>query len=232
MFGLDRSLEAIDFDVIARPLVSDLATRNFTPATDAAPDMVILVNWGTAKGRTSVSESSLFDPERLRVADEALEDARAREQAEIAAGNPMARGMVAQAEADRRSELIAASSALAIDSTPREAIDLLGIRDIISASIAPPDIAAVAELLDEDRYVIGLVAYDGEAFRQKRKQVLWTTRMSIPTRNLPFDRAVSEMSLVAADVNATQPARMVIKPAAPRPAPVPAQKYVVLGSVE
>jgi hypothetical protein len=170
--GSSRELDKVDFDVIARPLVVDLKAANLEPAADvASADLVILVNWGRTAVAAEAGSTMMYDLDDLRRADSAVEDARTQAQAALQSGNlaehAQARGMVAQAEADRRHELIAAQAALSMDLPSSDTADLLGIRDLLAKSEFSPNSDTIRGLLEDERYFVGLVAYDGRELRRQ-----------------------------------------------------------------
>lgn len=231
----ERELDRVPFDVIAKPLAADLKASGLEPAAGTtSPDILIVVNWGITTAASQPGQTMAYDLDEIRRVDEAAETARADARAAVQSGNVgemvRARGEVAAAEANLRSELLAAQTALSWDRAPSETVDMLGIRDLLAKSEYTPDIDILQGMLEEERYFIGLVAYDAQALQQRKKRVVWTTRMSMPVRGVTFADAVARMSAAAASLYGTQQSNMVFKPAGPRTEPVPEVQYSAVGA--
>ncbi len=56
---------------------------------------------------------------------------------------------------------------------------------------------AIYDMSSEDLYVAAIAAYDYHALTQKKKVLLWTTRMSCPSRGLQMDQTLPTMLVIA-----------------------------------
>jgi hypothetical protein len=227
----DSGLERMSFLQMAQMLAVDLKKQNFVPAKSVTnTDLVIVVHWGVTLGRDKGMDEFLFDPDRLRQAAEGMETAQALEEEDPIANS----GAVGAAAADFRVEMDIASSMQGSDSV-RSATnaELLGLRSAIEKENESLFGSAEADMLrsmiDEERYFIILMAYDGPALRQGKKRRVWITRMSIRAAGVNFHMAIDRMSGAAALLHATPQKRFVMERTKDRKGAVEIGELKVIG---
>jgi hypothetical protein len=220
--GADLAGGKFDFSALAKILQTDLGAAHYEPATDAREaDVVIVVHWGMTAPIQRPGDTLLYDPDALRVAQEAVEEAREKEAADpLGTRDPSARGATAVAEANLRTEISTAASMLGgTEFQSASTADLLGFADVLRAdresAVASQAEETLRSMLDEDRYFVILVAYDAKALRAGQKRRLWVTRMSIGAGGLDFARALERMSAVAAPLHGLPQPGILIQPIAP-----------------
>ena len=60
-----------------------------------------------------------------------------------------------------------------------------------------PDADAIYDISEEDLYVVALAAYDFRALREKKRVLLWTTKISCPSRGLVLPETLPAMLAIA-----------------------------------
>jgi hypothetical protein len=212
----NAGLEKVDFHAMAKTLAADLKAAHFEPATSVGTaDLVIVVHWGIAGPEEKWSEQALYDPDALRQAQDAVTEARAKEQADTT-GLSRALGVAAAAEANFRAEInVAASVVGGNEMQAASHAALLGFTEVLRIDDAAPAPTATGDtlrsMLEEDRYFVILVAYDAKALRAGRKRQIWTTQMSISAAGLNFPAALDRMSGVAASQYGVRKAAITIQ---------------------
>lgn len=76
---------------------------------------------------------------------------------------------------------------------------LLGMEEAYLSSTPKHERETLEHYLSESRYFVILMAYDFPLLKQGEAKLLWSTRYSIRAIGQPFDQAVKDMNLVAAD---------------------------------
>ena len=220
----DPAGKNFDFPAMAKTLQTDLNAAHYAPAANAREaDVVIIVHWGMTNGIEKPSDSLLYDPDALRTAQQAVEEARVKEAADpLGTKDPTARGAVAAAEANLRAETNAAASMLGGNEfQTASAADLLGFSDVLrkdeESMVHSQAGETLRSLLDEDRYFVILVGYDAKALRAGQRRRLWITRMSIDAVGMDFPKALERMSGVAAPLLGSPQPGILIQPTAARP---------------
>jgi hypothetical protein len=83
-------------------------------------------------------------------------------------------------------------------------------------------------MVNEERYFVILIAYDGPTLRAGKKQQLWVTRMSIRAAGVNFPTALDRMSLVAAHFNGTRQPAIILLDSPKRQGETPKTDPVIL----
>src|ERR1051326_1862871 len=208
--GADTALMKIPFRSIVPTLASDLLVRNYVPATNADNvDLVIVVHWGMTNENQNSLALLQYDPDALRQAAEAVTEAKEREAADIS-GVQRALGASAQAEANFNSEAKLAESLYQTNSRAQYSnAGLLGFKPGIDNDDNLGE--TLRSMANEERYFVILVAYDAKALRDKKKQQVWVTRMSIRAGGVNFPIALDRMSVVAARFNGTRQPAIILQ---------------------
>lgn len=212
--GTDAELRKTEFSTVATILADDLKKRFPVAENLRAADTVIVVHWGITKEQNRTADLLAYDPDTLRQKADEIEQARAREQT---AGTELIRALdaTATAQSDYNAEarlvgslyrgdgLLAASNA-----------ELLGY----GSSLAKDDDTAetLRAMLNEERYVVILVAYDGAELRAGKKVRLWTTRASIRAAGVNLKTALERMSNVAERFHGTAQPELILADAKDR----------------
>jgi hypothetical protein len=213
-----NQLPKVEFDTIAHILSADLVRAGFVPAVEPREaDLLLVVHWGIT-ARTEVAADTLaYDPDTLRQAQEAVNDARAKANANAGAANALElSGAVRAAEAEFRGE--ASHAAGLYENTDIHFganADLLGFRDALHAgrnTSANGVVETLNEMANEERYFVIIVAYDGKAARAGQRRRVWTTRMSIGARGESFRDGLDAMSVTAATSHGQPQVGIVITP--------------------
>ncbi len=184
------SLMRMPFMTIAQTLAVDLARQNYWPAPDPAEaDLLLMVHWGLTE--TYEEESNLDTTQRLNSAFSDVQSAGAADalpdvsalNAELA-DQAMREGLRARYR-ERNAKLLGYNVAMEKESRhPFGSARELTLRSELS----------------EGRYFVIVMAYDYRALRtEKRKEVLWITRLSVQGRGSNFTEALPALSFVGAD---------------------------------
>lgn len=209
----DDRVRKVSFDRLTEELASGLSPR-FTPARRAGDaDLIIVVHWGAVARPDNSMDTLLYDPDSLRQASNAVEEARTQASAAFKAGNyGAAAGQVAAAEANYRNELNVADTVFTGDAmSAANSADLLGLRGLYRSDDNSLEADQARSLVEDDRYFVSLIAYDAGLLRLGQKRVVWTARMSAPLAGRDFATAVREMSAVAAPLYGTQQPRLILQ---------------------
>ena len=234
----DSSLEKTTFLRMAQVVASDLRKQNYEPTKDyKTADLIIVMHWGCTMGNDRGLAQSLIETATLQQASEGLSDAQ-QGQAEDPPDETFADGAVAAAAANYRSEILAlramaGSSNGLISSSNAE---LLGFSSTLAkddaAFVSSTEVEALRSMIDEERYYIILMAYDGPALRDGKKRRLWTTRMSIRSAGVNFTIAIDRMSSAAALFHGTQQTGVALEVPKQRRGEVTIGEVKVLGETE
>jgi hypothetical protein len=209
----DNTLERMPFMRIAETLAHDLRRQNYYPTQDLkSADLVIVVHWGVTLPNDNDASLVSLDPNILSDAITAIGEAQELEAADTFEGQTArALGAVAAAEASLRRN---ASDLVDLHKRGQRGgqsnAELLGFTDAIyeeskTTLIVESETArALREMVNEERYFIIMVAYDGPALRAGKKQRLWTSRMSIRAAGVNFIMALDRMSNAGAKFHGTR----------------------------
>ncbi|HVU35580.1 MAG TPA: hypothetical protein VHE61_19225 [Opitutaceae bacterium] len=208
----DTQVDKLGFDRMSRIIAADLTPR-FSLADDAThADVVIVVYWGAVARPESSLDSLLYDPDTLRQASEAVDNARTQAAADFKSGNYLSYGQVDAAVANLRGEMVRADAIFGGDArAAANTADILGLRGLYAPNDTSPEAETVRSLLEDDRYFVTLIAYDARGLRLKQKWIAWTVRMSIPVGGRDFESAVREMSGIAAPLYGTEQSQLVLR---------------------
>ncbi len=214
----EKSIAKTDFTTIASTLAIDLTPPRFAPADNIeTADLVLMVSWGATQEHDDGRSLLLYDPDKLRQASEAIETARAAEEADASLATRVM-GATAAAEANYKTELQISQSLFSDDGMQAASnADLLGFR---AAMGGDSDLAeSLRAMANESRYFVIITAFDAVALREGRKVRLWTTRMSLRAAGSNFPQALSRMSGVAAHFHGLPQPGIALQDAKDRPAP-------------
>jgi hypothetical protein len=212
----DADLTKTDFIKIAAILGLDFKSQRYTAAENfAKADLVIVAHWGMTRENDQPLDLLVYDPDAMRRKSEAASVARQTQETDLSSVS-RALGVAAAAEADQRAETAMLGSLYSdIGFVGGSNADMLGF----SAALAKGDDTAetLGSMIGEARYFMILVAYDGAALRQGKKQRAWTTRMSIRSAGVNFQIAVERMSSASARFHGTNQNDIVFEEAKDRP---------------
>lgn len=171
----DKSLETFPLQQIVETLAADMKAQNFFPAPSTEEgDLLILVQWGVTEIEDDWSEmfpedSSDVDAE---IGDDGVEIESSSDGYEFYGNN--------------------------MSQTRRNAV-LTGIdKALYKKGLTPSEEYDLRALLDEERYFIVLVAFDWQLLlKEKKKEVQFITRFSLPSIGTNFTNAVPSLSRAA-----------------------------------
>jgi hypothetical protein len=209
---MDRYLERMDFRTIAKTLAVDLKQQHYEPATSLlTADLVLVIHWGVTQPNETFTTSLLHDHNLLQEAGIALNEAVDRVERQDTPYQPGVPGVlvaVSESQQDIRRESANMLTAHARNETRRQsAIELLGLQSSLheadKALFGSALGASLQDMMNEERYFVIVMAYDGPAMRAGRKKRLWTTRASIRGPGVNFAVALDRLSDVAAEFYGT-----------------------------
>lgn len=186
----DSGVEKTPFVEIAKTLAPGLARQNYFPAKDPdLAELMIVVHWGATQ---------VYDDPEKQFTTERLNSAIAAYSAQIAAMGNADSTELSQALSSRNSaatqqeRTIAANAALLgyETSLAKEGASLMASTDEITMRVE----------LAEERYFVILMAYDYQALKkEKKRKLLWVTRMSVRSPGNNFTGAMPAMTRAASD---------------------------------
>ncbi len=209
----DPSIDGLPFAELVRTLAPFLARQSYvpTPAPDQT-DLLIVVHWGT----TLPYDHSLYR-EGLNQLSTAMSGMRSAEQllkgtATAVEGGTSPMGSTAGAlSAQRQADINSLLMMMEMENRQRDMVDarmaaLLGylpemkklssMRNFGGFSFLYRDLALEVE---QERYYVILAAFDFRAaWKEKKRKLLWVTRVSIRARGHRFDRQLPAMLTGAA----------------------------------
>ena len=212
---MDRFLERMEFHTIAATIATDLRKGRYKPVSSILlADLVLVVHWGATQPNETAAAAGLFDQDVMREASNAVNEARERvDNADLKSEAGLLQGMKDTLELmDARTGLRAASSDTISSNTVNENrrqnnVELLGLQSsIYESEQAVFDSAlgdTVRHMINEERYFIIVMAYDGPAMREGRKKRLWTTRVSMRAAGINFSDALGRLSSSAGSIHGT-----------------------------
>ena len=210
----DAELQKTPFENVAGILSQDLKKRFASADGLKSADQVIVVHWGLTREHSRTADLMRYEPDVLRERLEAIDDARAAEAADPSQATRV-QGASAAAEADYKAEVQKMATLYRPDSLLAASnADLLGFGPAIAKGDDTAEI--LRSMLDEERYVVILIAYDGAELRAGKKVQLWTTRASIRSSGVNLKLALERMSDVAGRFHGTQQREVVMADAKDR----------------
>lgn len=212
----DANVRKVDFDALARMLSTGLRPR-YVPAPDPnKADLVLVVHWGAVERPDNSIDNLMLDPDAIRAADQGVADAKASAAAAFSAGNYTAWQQVAAAESNLNNQVLQTGALVTADAqVAASRAEMIGLGGVYAPDPGAAD--SLQALLEDDRYVVTVIALDAAALRQGRKDVVWTTRMSVPVAGRDFATAVREMDALASPLYGTAHPGLVVERAASRP---------------
>jgi hypothetical protein len=199
----DPSIEGFPFLRLAQLLAPFLARQNYLPARSPdQTDLIIVVHWGT---------TIPYDDGTYRTAVDGLQTAMSAAQTFGApAGGQMSGGPMQALQAQQSNDLTSALMMVEMENRQRDRANahnaaLLGylpemnrIGDFASFSGLRTYYSDLVSDVEEDRYFVILAAYDFPAARkEKKRRLLWITRVSVSVRGNRFDDELAAMLLSA-----------------------------------
>jgi hypothetical protein len=208
----DDKIKPLDFGALTSLLATGLNTR-FTPAERIGDaDFVVVVHWGAVVRPENSMDTLMYDPDSIRQASEAVDNARTQAAADFKAGNYLAYGQVHAAESNLANELQVADAVFSSDARVKASTaDLIGLRGLYRSDDTTVEAEAARSLLEDDRYFVTLLAFDAQLLKLKQKRVVWSARMSAPVAGRDFETAVRQMNAVAAPYYGTQQNHLVLQ---------------------
>lgn len=208
----DASIDAFNFNQVARVIAKQLADQNYVPA--GAPeetDLLIMVYWGsTATWGTGTNSAVTQNWRQAQGSLIALKQQQMRQRMtgqEIArAGPPMDPGTRAHLTGEVESGLIMMNMENQLrDRQNERTARLLGYQEELASTDGLKQVAGLGpyrgDLLSEiedDRYFVVLVACDFQtALKQKQIKPLWWTRYNLRVRGNRFNEALEQMTRFA-----------------------------------
>jgi hypothetical protein len=222
----DNTLERMPFMRIAETLAYDLRRQNYYPTRDPkSADLVIIVHWGVTIPNDNDAFMVSLDPNILNDAITAIGVAKEAEAADTFAGETArALGAVAAAETNfRRSASDVVGRYERNESRGSTNAELLGFTAAMNKEnkkglIGETEMArTLREMIDEERYFIVMVAYDGPALCAGKKKRLWTSRISIRAAGVNFAMALDRMSNAAAKFHGSRQEGLLLEYQGDRP---------------
>lgn len=187
----DPGQEKTTFQSIAETLAVGLARQRYLPAEQPEnAELLIVVHWGTTP--SSENPNKQFELEDANNAVGSFSATRAaNELADTSALNAVGALRNGNAEAQQHSL--------------RSIAALLGYDHSLSKEQSSHPVATADEItlladLSEERYFVVLMAYDYQLMRkEKKRRLLWVSRMSLRSLGTSFSAAIPTMTAVAAD---------------------------------
>lgn len=221
----DPSIDNLHFMDVARTVAGSLQSRNYIPAKDPkSTKLLIVLYWGRTSTPHRADESVAV--QNLQDAAAPAADAKtSNSQQQLAAtiqlsaqGSSMACGhfvadtTVAQIadQIDSDNAFTGAMAVVAAENRGRDQLDaqnasMLGYDEWLNSSATLQGTPFehrrqdLVEELEHDRYFVVLMAYDFQAmWKEKQHKLLWETRYSVRQQGVDFDKALSQISLNAA----------------------------------
>ena len=214
---VDKGLQTMSFQDLARNLSGFLRKKSYTPARQIdTADLMLVVHWGATIGNDKDHELINKDLERSRdlIVQQAEmlrieNDPPPLPDGEVA-GLPTNSSMAIKSQLDFEFAH-AATGELGNEIKGQSTSAMLGFtkdlqREARRAMVSEKTKTLMA-MMEEDRYFIIVMAYDLARFREDRRLVrLWTSRMSIRSAGVNFATAVQRMGDAGSHIfGTTQP---------------------------
>ncbi len=180
----DKSLRTASFEEIAATLAENMKQRNYYPSTNPGEgDLLIVVHYGTTSVEQDLEELFLLDstdPYAMQEGEDGFAEVYSDDYVDLADLNDFGANNAAQHRDTMRNNRLGISKALNRKNiTEAEEFDLR------------------VEMQDE-RYFIILMAYDYRKLRTtKERELLWTTRFSVPAIGTNFEDAYPALARAA-----------------------------------
>ena len=191
----DPSIEGFPFLKLVQTLAPYLARQNYLPAPGPAQtDLIIVVHWGTTVPYNDATYGSAVDS--LQKAQ--ISDATAGATAEASPGQQSSEltGALMEIQAEKRQRDLANARNAALLGYQGDMNRYGDLARLAGFGSHYHDLVADVE---EDRYFVILTAYDYRALSQeKKRKLLWITRVSIVVRGNRFDEQLGAMLAIAA----------------------------------
>ena len=205
----DSTLDKMSLDKIVQTLAGDLQKQNYVPASSlATADLILVVHWGVTMGHDRGITELSFALESARDAAGSLDTIRTEDSENL--------GAIADAATDFRTEarnvgILFAGNDLRASSNA----ELLGMRGSLereSGLLFETDRSqTLRAMIDEERYFIIIIAYDGPQMREGKRRRLWTSRMSIRAAGVNFKMALDRMSNAGGNSFGTKQAQLAME---------------------
>ena len=190
----DTSIDDTKFEDVAKAVAIPLAVQNYLPTKDPkAAKLLIMVYWGATTPPERASDRMGY--QNASVANQRLAQATAsRDTTAIQTASAELEGWIGMMRAeDRIAEKTDAQNAsmLGFDSWWETAVLTKGTsRDIRWRDLL--------DELEDQRYFVVLMAYDFQLlWKEKKRKLVWETRLSIRAHGHDFDKALPGMVLYA-----------------------------------
>jgi hypothetical protein len=209
--GLNPSIDAVPFPVIVRQMATYLARRNYFPARDAnAADLLLVISWGTTHPFGDGTYRNGLDG--LSTAMNLVNGLNLKQsQADKVSGPGAGAGgvnpaVMAAANDAAESQLLQMQMFENMRNQADESnARLLGYMSEINRTNGLTRYAGGGTYFDDlisdvenERYYVIISAYDYKlAAREKKRKLLWSTRVSIQAQGNRFDRSVAAMLAAA-----------------------------------
>jgi len=215
----DASMEKVPFPAIAEIVARHLAKQQYFLAEKMGEfDLLIVLHWGMTSGYDDIRNGQAIERSgqsmgTLRLNTEKLE--KLKTDIAVATAAEDVEGMRAAieiAEKEKQRSIDSLESSVTMtnfanqerDSANLDNAKVLGYLDAINArrNVLIPGISSAGNDLlrdvEEKRYFVILTAYDFRTVRDKKKQPLWVTRISIRAAGNRFDERMAQMVAAAA----------------------------------
>ncbi|HUG10776.1 MAG TPA: hypothetical protein VMM36_07170 [Opitutaceae bacterium] len=202
--GGDKTIDSVEFPVIAGTVAQFLAKRNYHFAENAkSADLLLMITWGTTKPQSNGTYRLGVDNLTARINSSAIATAAAQGSGRSMDGIGSPESAIADAA---RGELESALLQMQMFETMRmraneENARLLGyveeINDRDNASRFAGGGTYYNDLISDienERYFVIIAAFDFKAIaRDKKERLLWATRVSIQKQGSQFDKDLATM---------------------------------------
>ncbi|PTX94261.1 hypothetical protein [Opitutus sp. ER46] len=207
----DNGVRSFDFDTLTQEVATAMGTTRFERLTSRRRSALVLaVHWGLISPEQSAGAEAGMDMDSIRQADEAVESAQATEKGDLSA---RVAGVAAAAEGSRRAAMSQLGGINRQDMAQvMRRQDMLGLRGAVLPPPAPGDAPfTLADLMNEPRYFVAVLAFDPRAGVVGRPTPVWTVQMTINARGRDFAAALKEMCAVAGPYFGTNQPTLVVK---------------------
>lgn len=217
---MDRTLERMEFGTIAATLAKDLKKNRYEPAASVlVADLILVVHWGVTQPNETTASSLIHNYDLMRETANAVNEAR--ELSEDPAtrnqlGVPILENVMAT-QVDFRSESANTLSANVSNEVRRQTtVELLGLQNSLyeaeDAAFSSSLGDTIRQMMNEERYFVIVMAYEGRALREGRKKRLWTTRASMRGPGVNFAEALRLLSGTAGEFHGVPQRGLVFAP--------------------
>jgi len=187
----DPSIEGVPFLKLVQTLAPYLARQNYLPARGPAQtDLIIVVHWGTTMPYDDSTYGTAVDSlQRAQTSDATAEASPGQQSSDLT-------GALMEIQMENRQRSLADARNAALLGYQRD-MDRYG--DLARLSAFGSHYHDLVSEVEEDRYFVILAAYDyGAIAKEKKRKLLWITRVSINVRGNRFDEQMAGMFAIAA----------------------------------